>query len=53
VDSELRNIFKEKFEKRFEAFEQKTANMIGLENKIELFKKVKDIILNNIIYKGY
>lgn len=27
--------------------------MIGFEKKIELFKKVKDIILNNILYKGH
>ena len=27
--------------------------MMGLERKIELFKKVKDIILNNLLYKGH
>jgi len=27
--------------------------MIGFENKLDFFKKVKEIILNNLIYKGY
>lgn len=27
--------------------------MIGFEKRIELFKKVKDIILKNLLYNGY
>lgn len=27
--------------------------MIGFERRIELFKKVKDIILKNLLYNGY
>ena len=53
VNAELHSIFKKKFEDRFAVFEAKTATMIGFEKKIELFKKVKDIILNNLLYKGH
>lgn len=52
INREVTNIFKEKFENRYLQFEQKTANMAGMESKIALFKRIKDIIVKNIIYNG-
>ena len=53
INDVLRDVFRQKFDGRFAEFENKTASMLGLEKKIEFFKGVKDIILNNLLYNGF